>query len=47
MDEQILLSDYREVTEVITMVGGGDDGTQVFLSIVNPDLASSGLCKPA
>ena len=29
MDEQILLSDYSEVTEIITMVGGGNDGTQV------------------
>jgi len=29
MDEQILPSDYSEVIEIITMVGGGDDGTQV------------------
>lgn len=29
MDEQILLSDYSEVTEIITMIGGGDDGTHV------------------
>lgn len=29
MDEQILLSDYTEATEIITMVGGGDDVTQV------------------
>jgi hypothetical protein len=32
MDEQILLSDYSEVTEIITMVGGGDDGTRLLLS---------------
>jgi len=25
MDEQILLSEYSEVTEIITMVDGGDD----------------------
>jgi hypothetical protein len=29
MDEQILLSDYSKVTEIITMVGGGDDRSQV------------------
>jgi hypothetical protein len=29
MDEQILLSDYSEVTEIITMVGSGDDSNHV------------------
>jgi len=35
MDEQILLSDYSEATEIITMVGGDDDGTQVSILSVH------------
>jgi hypothetical protein len=46
-----LLSVYSEVTEIITMVGGGDNGTQVSslslsTTVISPP-ASSGLCQPA